>query len=107
MTHALASVVRRVCALAAQRRVRFTRKALHELASLGLDTQDAYQTLEALRSADFVRRLASAQTGEWLYVFKPNLFGLSIYVKLVLRDGCLVVSFHEDDHADEDGEEDV
>jgi len=107
MSHALASVVRRVRALAAQRRVRFTRKALRELASLGLDTQDACETLAALRAADFARRLVSAQTEEWLYVFKPNLFGLSIYMKLVLREGCLVVSFHEDDQADEDGEEDA
>lgn len=106
MTRALADVLRRVRALAADRRVRFTRKALCELASLGLDARDACETLEALRSADFVRRLASEQTGEWLYVFKPRVLGVSVYLKFVLRDGCLVVSFHEDENANDDGAED-
>jgi hypothetical protein len=39
-----------------------------------------------------------------MYVFKPRVAETSIYLKLILRDGCLVVSFHEDE--DGDGEED-
>jgi hypothetical protein len=35
-----------------------------------------------------------------MYVFKPRVGDLSIYLKFVLRDGCLVVSFHEDENDD-------
>ena len=107
MTRALAEVVRRVRTLAAARRVRFTWKALRELTSLGFDARDACEVLEALRQGDFVRKIASRRTGEWLYLFKPRVLGTPIYLKLVLRDGCLVVSFHEDEDANEDDGEDV
>jgi hypothetical protein len=32
-----------------------------------------------------------------MYVFKPEVEGLVLYVKLVLRGDCIVVSFHEDE----------
>ena len=35
-----------------------------------------------------------------MYVFKPSLEGVVVYVKVILRDDCLVVSFHEDEEAD-------
>jgi len=49
-----------------------------------------------------VRGMASASeiretTGEWMYVFKPVVGGQNIYVKPLLRQDCLVVSFHEDE----------
>jgi hypothetical protein len=62
MARALANVLRRVRALAAKRRVRFTLKALRELALLGLDAADACETLEGLRAGDFVRTLSSERT---------------------------------------------
>ena len=31
------------------------------------------------------------------YVFKPQLAGMVLYVKLVLRSDCVVISFHEDE----------
>ncbi len=34
-----------------------------------------------------------------MYVFKPTLFGSILYVKLILRADCIVVSFHEDEGA--------
>ena len=41
-------------------------------------------------------RLISNPTGEPTYVFKPlTLFGL-LYVKVVLRNDCVVVSFHDE-----------
>jgi len=64
MARALANVLKRVRTLAAERRVRFTLKALRELAVLGLDAADACETLEGLRATDFVRRPASERTGE-------------------------------------------
>jgi len=30
-------------------------------------------------------------------VFKPQLAGMVLYVKLVLRSDCVVISFHEDE----------
>jgi hypothetical protein len=76
MPPALADVLRRVRALAAERRLRFTLKAVRELAVLGLDATDACESLEGLKAADFVRRLTSGATGEWMYVFKPKVGGM-------------------------------
>ena len=102
MPRGLVKVLTRVRALAAKERVRFTLKALRELAALGLDARDARETLGALRTADFVKRLVSAATGEWMYVYKPRVGETSIYLKLILRDGCLVVSFHEDENGNDE-----
>lgn len=38
-----------------------------------------------------------------MYVFKPSVAGMLVYLKLVLRAECVVISFHEDEgEADED-----
>ena len=37
-----------------------------------------------------------------MYVFKPNVVGILVYVKLILRRGCVVVSFHEDEGGDDE-----
>jgi hypothetical protein len=37
-----------------------------------------------------------------MYVFKPNVGGIVVYVKLILRRGGVVVSFHEDEVADDE-----
>jgi hypothetical protein len=82
-------------------RVRFTYKALRELSSLGLHPDDAIEVLRALVPGDAFCRLASEVTEEWMYVFKPTVGVVVVYLKVILRDGCVVVSFHEDDD-DED-----
>jgi hypothetical protein len=46
---------------------------------------------------DSAGRLKSPTTGEWAYVFKPLLAGTVLYVKLILRNNCVVVSFHEEE----------
>ena len=102
MLPALAEVLRRVRVLAAERKLRFTLKAVRELAELRLDATDACESLEGLKAADFVKRLASEATGEWMYVFKPRVGGILVYVKLILRRGCVVVSFHEDEGGDDE-----
>ena len=89
MPRGLYRVLRRVRALAVERKVSFTLKALRELAALGLDATDACEVLEGLKTPDFVKRLVSDATGEWMYVFKPHVGGISIYLKLILRDGCV------------------
>ena len=80
-------------------------KALQELAALdvGLDEEDACDVLANLGPSDLAERLASKKTGEWMYVFKPSVGGVAVYVKVVLRAGCVVISFHEEeDRSDED-----
>ena len=37
-----------------------------------------------------------------MYVFKPVVGSMLIYLKVVLRADCIVVSFHEEGHGDGD-----
>lgn len=98
------AVLRRIRRLATERKVRFTLKAFQELArlGLGLDEDDACDVLANLRSNDVVGRLVSDKTGEWMYVFNPSVGGIDLYVKVVLRGDCVVISFHEQEDSDED-----
>ncbi len=69
----------------------------------GLDEADACDVLANLGASDSAGRLVSEGTGEWMYVFKPLVAGTPVYLKLVLREGCLIVSFHDDEgDADEE-----
>ena len=82
-------------------------KALQELARLdmGLDEEDACDVLANLAPSDLVERFVSKKTGEWMYVFKPSVGGTVVYVKVVLRSDCVVISFHDEgDYGDEDDE---
>lgn len=99
----LPQILTRIHALAAEQKVRFTHKALRELALLdaGLDAEDAIDVLGCLSAADSAGRLVSRQTREWLYVFKPRVADMVVYVKVILRANCVVVSFHEDIDDDE------
>lgn len=97
----LTTVLARIRTLATEGKVRLTLRALRELAALGLDVDDAIAVITGLRAADSAGRVISAGTGEWLYVFKPQVGGTAVYLKLAVRVGCIVVSFHvdqEDDH---------
>ncbi len=70
---------------------------------MGLDEEDAGDVLANLAPSDLVERLVSKKTGEWMYVFKPSVGAVVVYVKVVLRSDCVVSSFHEkEDHSDED-----
>ncbi len=95
----LPRLLRHIHELADRGQVRLTLKALRELAALGagLDAQDACDVLAALTVDDFAERLESEATGEWMYVFKPALAGTVVYLKLVVRTACVVISFHEDE----------
>jgi hypothetical protein len=101
----LPRLLRRIHELAGRGRVRLTLKAARELAGLGagLEVQDACDVLAALSAADFAERFESEHTGEWMYVFKPSVAGTLVYLKLILRADCVVVSFHDDEgEADEE-----
>jgi hypothetical protein len=68
-----------------------------------LDEEDACHVLVNLAASDFVERLVSKKTGEGMYVFKPPVGGVVVYVKLILRGDCVVISFHEEERpGDED-----
>ena len=103
----LLSVLTRIHEFALTRRVRFTLKARRELALLeaGLDEEDACDALAKLTAEDSAGRLLAEGTGEWMYLFKPMLAAARLYVKVILRSDCIVVSFHEDEgegHEEED-----
>lgn len=99
-------VLTRVHALAAQGKVRFTLKALTEMAALsvGLDESDGCDALRRLSAKELVGRMRSAQTREWMYVFRARIAGTLVYLKIILRDNCVVVSFHAEAEDDDDEE---
>lgn len=101
----LSKTLTRIHELAALAKVRLAYKAEREALTLGLAPADVRDVVAGLSPADSAGRLASRTTGEWMYVFKPEVGGHVIYVKLVLREDCVVVSFHEDGGAghEEDG----
>lgn len=98
----LNGVLTTIHGLADARKVRFTHKALRELGTLGLglDVDDCCEVLQDLSAANFAERIESEITGEWMYVFKPRVAGTGLYVKLILRSDCVIVSFHEEDTED-------
>ena len=100
----LPRVLSRIHILAADRRICFTLKARRELALLGdgLDEDDARELLAALTAQDSAGRLKSRETGEWMYIFKPRVEMTVIYVKVIVRSNCVVVSFHTDEGAGHD-----
>jgi hypothetical protein len=95
----LPRLLRRIHELAGRGQVRFTLKAIRELAALGagLDAQDGCNVLVGLTADEFAQRFKSESTGEWMYLFKPSVASTTVYLKLILRAECLVVSFHEDE----------
>lgn len=99
MFQKISTLLRRVCRFVAEGKVRFTYKVLEEMSLLevGMDQEDVCHVLQCLEHKDFCRRIRSRKTGEWLYVFKPDVSGLAMYLKLAVRLNCVVVvSFHED-----------
>ncbi len=93
----LVRILERIHEFAAEGRYRLTYKALREAESLGFAPEDVQGVLVRLGTSDSAGRVASRTTGEWLYVFKPCVGAEVLYVKLIVRNGCVVVSFHEDE----------
>lgn len=73
------------------RDVEFTVKADEELLELGLALgwDDACDVLARLSMRDFVERTTSTRTGEFMYVFGPEVAGVPLYVKVILRRRCV------------------
>ena len=99
------SIVTRIRAHAARRNVRYTHKALYECASLGLDAEDILLVLMHLSEEDWSGRIRSKAAAEWMYVLKPNIGETVVHLELILRQACIVISFHEGhdpiDHRDD------
>jgi hypothetical protein len=93
LTRALA----RIHAAAATGMVRLTNKAASEAKTLGMAPSDVVDVVAALEMPDFAERIVSDDNGDWMYVFLVEIEGLTVYVKVVLRTKCFVVSFHEDE----------
>jgi hypothetical protein len=68
-----------------------------------LDEEDACDIMASLRAADSTGRIRSATTHEWMYLFKPQQTETTLYLKLILRSDCIVISFH----GDEDDQEEI
>jgi hypothetical protein len=100
----LPRLLRRVRELAAARRISLTLKAATELAALelGLDAEDLCDVLGGLTSEDFAEKIVSKTTGESMYVFKTTISDVIIYLKIIVRRTCVVVSFHEDQGESDD-----
>lgn len=94
----LPRIVNQIGLLAQTGDVLFTLKALRELSALelGLDESDVCQILEDITEADFRNRIVSSGTHEYLYIFAPLVAGVEVYLKIVIRASCVVISFHED-----------
>jgi hypothetical protein len=93
----LASALRQIKDLAIARKIAFTLKAFRELVELSLDEEDACDVLASLTAEDCAGRKRSTATCEWMYVFKPHVAGSVLYVKVILRINCVLISFHEDE----------
>jgi hypothetical protein len=96
----------RIHRLAAEGKVQFAEKAFEELRALplGISVEDAHHILENLTAGECAGRLVSREAEEWLYVFKPRIAEIVLYVKVVLRADCVVISFHEELDDDDQGE---
>jgi hypothetical protein len=94
----LSRALTRIRDRAAAKKVRFTLKARREAAALafGLDETDACDLLAGLTVEDSAGRLESTSTGEWMYLFKPSVAGTVLYLKVVIRTDCIVISLHEE-----------
>ena len=94
----LKQVIARIRLLAGHGKVTFTYKAFREVSELDLelDETDVCMILTEIGIKKFQGRVRSTATREWLYVFAPEVGGVSIYLKVLLRSDCIVISFHED-----------
>ena len=94
----LPEVLAQIKAFAGSNKVSFTYKALREIAELhlGLDETDVCHLLLDLKISDFKERRHSNITDEWLYIFLISVEDCQIYLKLISRNNCLIISFHED-----------
>lgn len=86
----------RVRDLVAAGRIRVTASALAGAASLGMDFEDVVAVVSALRAVDFYKSMTTnADHRVWQDVYRPKTPFGAVYVKLIVIDDVLIVSFKE------------
>ena len=90
----------RIRQFVADGRIRFTNKALDELDDLELNESDCLDVISKLEASDYSKRVGSRSSDEWMHVFAPTILWTRLYVKLILRTDCVVISFHDEDEPD-------
>ena len=90
-------VLKEVFALVREGRYRLTLKAASELGQLDLDLEphEISEVLLSLKPSDGVNRVRSEHDGSWLYIFRPTVEEVSVYLKFRINEECVVISFHE------------
>ncbi len=84
----------RVQALRAEGRLRITRSALKGADDLGLDEKGIADVVAALTAADFCKSMTTyADHRVWQDVYRPNTTVGPVYLKVIVIDDVLVVSF--------------
>lgn len=84
----------RVQALRAEGRLRITRSALKGGDDLGLDEKGIADVVAALTAADFYKSMTTyADHRVWQDVYRPNTTVGPVYLKVIVIDDVLVVSF--------------
>lgn len=73
------------------------------MAELGLHLSDAVELLTSLRARQSRGRVWSSATNEWLLIFEIAAAGVPLYLKIILRACCVVVSLHEDEPPEDEG----
>lgn len=107
MAHWKAAVVAEIRRLATEYRIIITDKADQELRELRswnpnrpdipeLYEEDVRDLLLALEPKSCIQRVESIHTGELLYVFRPEFAETVVYLKVAVREDCVVISLHED-----------
>lgn len=77
-------------------KVQMTFSALSGGAALGLDSSGIVRVVRALTTKDFHKSMTTyADHTAWQDVYRPSTAVGEVYVKLMVSDGVLVVSFKE------------
>jgi motility quorum-sensing regulator/GCU-specific mRNA interferase toxin len=81
-------------ALVAARKVRSTRTADNGATELGMNTRAMLLVVTALKSSDFDKSMTTyADHTAWQDVYKPVVGGVELYVKLMVDNDAVIVSF--------------
>jgi len=57
---------------------------------------EALEILRTLTADNYAQRIKSHVSGEPMHVFKIMQGQLRLYIKFIVRDFCVIISFHED-----------
>lgn len=85
-----------VKALVEAGKIRFTGSAINGADELGMDRHSIIATVLALTMQDFFKSMTThANYKEWQDVYRPLTAAGTVYLKLTVSDGVLIVSFKE------------